>query len=219
MNVPGAFMAKDEGSISTREAGELLGVSLRTVQLWVESGALKAWKTAGGHRRILRTSVEQVLAERRRASGQAPGLAGPFTMLMVDDEEDLLSLYRLHVESWGLPLRLVTASNGYEGLIRLGETGAPLLITDLNMPGMDGFRMIRTLKNDPDFAHLRIIAVTSLGHAEIHDRGGLPASVLVLSKPVSFSQLRELVVLEMEKKRPDRYSAVMGEASPYPVSP
>ncbi|MFM7066754.1 MAG: excisionase family DNA-binding protein, partial [Gammaproteobacteria bacterium] len=34
--------------LSTREAADLLGVSLRTVQLWVESGTLRAWKTAGG---------------------------------------------------------------------------------------------------------------------------------------------------------------------------
>lgn len=193
-------MAKDKDSISTREAGELLGVSLRTVQLWVESGALNAWKTAGGHRRILRSSVERMLADRRRASGQADReeATAPFTVLIVDDEDDLLKLYRLHVESWGLPLRLVTASNGYEGLIRLGETGARLLITDLNMPGMDGFRMIRTLKNEPAFAHLRIVAVTALGRAEILDRGGLPESVQVLTKPVSFSRLRELVEQEMD---------------------
>ncbi|MGE5467624.1 MAG: EAL domain-containing protein [Ignavibacteria bacterium] len=44
---------------STREAAELLGVSLRTVQLWVDSGILKAWKTAGGHRRISLESVRQ----------------------------------------------------------------------------------------------------------------------------------------------------------------
>ena len=42
---------------TTREAAELLGVSLTTAQLWVESGLLEAWKTEGGHRRIHRTSV------------------------------------------------------------------------------------------------------------------------------------------------------------------
>lgn len=195
-------MAKDEQSISTREAGELLGVSLRTVQLWVESGALKAWKTAGGHRRILRSSVEEMLEQRRRASsGESPAPEGraPFTVLVVDDEEDLLKLYRLHVESWDLPIRLLTASNGYEGLVRLGESGARLLVTDLNMPGMDGFRMIRTLKNDPAFAALRVVAVTALGPAEIMDRGGLPESVQVMTKPVSFSLLREVLESELNK--------------------
>lgn len=46
---------------STREASEILGVSLRTVQLWVDSGVLEAWKTAGGHRRVSRASVEALL--------------------------------------------------------------------------------------------------------------------------------------------------------------
>lgn len=46
---------------STREASEILGVSLRTVQLWVDGGILEAWKTAGGHRRVSRASVEALL--------------------------------------------------------------------------------------------------------------------------------------------------------------
>ena len=49
---------------STREAASLLGVSLRTAQLWVESGVLRAWKTAGGHRRILKSSIDAILRER-----------------------------------------------------------------------------------------------------------------------------------------------------------
>ncbi len=46
---------------TTREAATLLGVSVGTVQLWVESGLLRAWKTAGGHRRVMRDSVERLL--------------------------------------------------------------------------------------------------------------------------------------------------------------
>ena len=47
---------------TTREAAELLNVSLRTAQLWVEKGLLEAWKTSGGHRRISRQSIESLLA-------------------------------------------------------------------------------------------------------------------------------------------------------------
>lgn len=48
---------------STREAAQILGVSLRTVQLWVDSGILLAWKTVGGHRRITLESVERLKNE------------------------------------------------------------------------------------------------------------------------------------------------------------
>ncbi|MFY8043989.1 MAG: MerR family transcriptional regulator, partial [Rhodoferax sp.] len=46
--------------MTTREVGEALGVAVRTVQLWVESGVLPAWRTAGGHRRIARAAVDKL---------------------------------------------------------------------------------------------------------------------------------------------------------------
>lgn|GEM_PF-2781926 len=49
---------------TTRQAAEALGVALRTAQLWTESGRLRAWKTEGGHRRILVSSVMELLTAR-----------------------------------------------------------------------------------------------------------------------------------------------------------
>lgn len=49
---------------TTRQAAEALGVALRTAQLWTESGRLRAWKTEGGHRRILVSSVKELLTAR-----------------------------------------------------------------------------------------------------------------------------------------------------------
>ena len=92
---------------STREAASLLGVSLRTAQLWVESGVLRAWKTAGGHRRILKSSIDAILRERERAVEGATK-AGGFRILVVEDDPDLLKLYRLHIAGWGLPVTLAS---------------------------------------------------------------------------------------------------------------
>lgn len=179
---------------TTREAAQRLGVSLRTVQLWVEGGVLRAWKTAGGHRRILVASVDEILKQRRAALGDAPAAAAsPFTLAVVEDDPDLLKLYRLQVASWKLPLRLVTATNGFEGLVRIGETQPQMLIADLNMPGMDGFRMIRSLRASAGYKDMEIVAVTALDKAEIADRGGLPEDVKVMTKPVPFSELERLV--------------------------
>lgn len=49
---------------TTREASKLLGVSLRTIQLWVDAKRLDAWKTPGGHRRITRRSLEDLFNKR-----------------------------------------------------------------------------------------------------------------------------------------------------------
>ena len=78
-------MANDnEEVMGTQRAAETLGVSVRTVQLWVENGTLKAWKTPGKHRRILRSSVEAVLAE--RAGEQDADLLAAQDVLVVEDE-------------------------------------------------------------------------------------------------------------------------------------
>lgn len=45
--------------MTTSDVAKELGVTIRSVQLWVERGALEGWKTPGGHRRITRTSFNR----------------------------------------------------------------------------------------------------------------------------------------------------------------
>jgi len=49
--------------LTTREAAQLLGVAVSTAQLWMESGALPAWKTPGGHRRVHLSAVNRLLEQ------------------------------------------------------------------------------------------------------------------------------------------------------------
>ncbi|HOI51048.1 MAG TPA: helix-turn-helix domain-containing protein, partial [Azonexus sp.] len=75
---------------TTREAAEMLHVSLRTVQLWVEAGVLKAWKTDGGHRRLPLSSVQALIKERlgdtatpAPAADPAANDSGEFSVLVL----------------------------------------------------------------------------------------------------------------------------------------
>lgn len=187
-------------SMSTSEAAKALGVSLRTVQMWVESGVLRAWKTSGGHRRVLRSSVDSILAERQAEieSGFGKPAASdddtrPLRLLVVEDEENLLKLYRLKIRTWNFPVELVTAQNGFEALMRIGEGKPDFMIADLNMPGMDGFRMLRYLATWNKQGDMQIVVVTALSPGDIVDRGGLPEDILILPKPIPFSELEKMV--------------------------
>lgn len=51
-------------TLTTRDAADLLGVSVSTAQKWIENGALESWKTPGGHRRMRRSAVVALLEER-----------------------------------------------------------------------------------------------------------------------------------------------------------
>lgn len=186
--------------MTTRQAGEALGVAVRTVQLWVESGVLPAWRTAGGHRRIARSAVEKLMAERAQVIARPvvkneAGSAEPrsLKLLVVEDDPDLLRLFSLIVEGWDFPVELTTAVNGFEGLVRVGEIRPDMIVTDLNMPGMDGFQMVRSLKKPGSgFDDLTVIVVTALSKGDIQDHGGLPEGVAVFQKPVPFNEIQAL---------------------------
>lgn len=180
---------------TTREAARRLGVSLRTVQLWTESGVLDAWKTPGGHRRVLNAAVDRLIADRRPAA-RSPSTGRQLQVLVVEDDPTLLALYRYSFAAFALPIALRLAPNGYEGLIRIGEERPDILFTDLMMPGIDGFQMLRTLAHRPELAAMRVVVVSGLDAAEIADHGGVPSNVTVLSKPIPFDRLEAMIAAQ-----------------------
>jgi excisionase family DNA binding protein len=192
--------ANDE-LMTTREAGELLGVAVRTVQLWVESGVLPAWRTAGGHRRISRSAVDKLMSERaavfsEKATVESTASNGLTRILLVEDDPDLMQLFSLMVDGWKFPVEFITADNGFDGLVKIGQLQPDMVITDLNMPGMDGFGLVRSLRRpDANFLVNKLVVITALGQDDIADRGGLPADVDVFHKPVPFEKIEALAAM------------------------
>jgi excisionase family DNA binding protein len=174
---------------TTRQAAEMLGLSLGTVQQMVESGALAAWKTTGGHRRVSVTSVKDQL-RRRAAAPSTSHAAAELSVLIAEDDPILQTLYAATVSKWELPVSLQIVGNGFEGLVQIGQQAPDVLILDLMMPGLDGFEMIRTLRANPVFSDMDIIVVSAMSADDVAERGGLPADVTLYGKPVPFQQLR-----------------------------
>lgn len=190
---------------TTREAAQLLGVSLRTAQLWAEGGLLEAWKTDGGHRRITRESIERLLANpvaggipaqavpsRRANDPVAAVVPRPLNILVVEDDPTLRRLYEIKLRSWPMKPNIHAVGDAYEALIRMGDSKPDLLIADLHMPGMDGFRMLRTITGTPELAAMAIVVVSGLDAEEIAQRGNVPAGIPVLPKPIPFDRLRAI---------------------------
>lgn len=194
----------DTEFLSTRQAALRLGVSLGTVQNMVESGALEAWKTAGGHRRIPVASVEAMLARRRSLTPSAQEAGSQLDVLIAEDDKTLQALYRATVEHWNLPIKLRIANNGFEGLMQVGQSIPDVLIADLMMPGMDGYEMIRQLRANPELARMDIIVVSAIDRDEI-SRSGLPGDITVFGKPIPFHEIKGFLLGRLAaRQRPPR---------------
>lgn len=199
-------MAVTKVFCTTREAAALLGVSLSTAQNWAEAGLLESWKTEGGHRRISRESVQKLIADpivHRMHEVSNQGIESgqqALRVLVVEDDPLLLKLYKARLGAWKIPTVVETASDGFEGLVKVGLQRPDLLITDLQMPHIDGFQMINSLAQIDDCSSMQIVAVTGLSIQDIA-RSALPSTVRVFTKPIPFNDLESIAELLSSQKK------------------
>ena len=103
----------------------------------------------------------------RKATPQLPAIASG--ILVVDDSITSRSLEKSILEAQGYRVR--TAVDGLEALEMLRAEKADLIITDIQMPRMDGFALVEALKADPRLKSIPVIIVSSLESAEDQERG------------------------------------------------
>jgi CheY-like chemotaxis protein len=123
------------------------------------------------------------------------------SILTVDDETDIADLFRQHLRRevrQGLYV-LHFAGSAKEALVKLADGIRPQLIvilSDINMPGMDGLTLLREIKKSwPD---IPVMMVTAYGDDERRRRAGEYGAAEFITKPVDFNllkaQLRRLSV-------------------------
>jgi CheY-like chemotaxis protein len=108
-------------------------------------------------------------------------------VLVVDDDEVFLRSLLDGLAVYPGEFRVVGAHDGATALAALAEDRFDLLLTDLRMPGIDGFELVRRLAQ----ANRRVplIVMTALGAREIGDRLDDAAPLSLLDKPLDFEQL------------------------------
>lgn len=178
---------------TTREAATLLGVSVGTVQLWVEHGPLKAWKTAGGHRRVLRDSLERLLHDKVRdeadAAAPAAAVLRRLNVLVLEDDPGLMHLYQTRMSGWFMKPEVTVVNSAVAMLLQIGHKGPDLLVVDLQIPDMDVLRMLRALCDTPEVANTTIVIVSGLDVAAMTPQHGLPPHIEIFPKPIPFDRL------------------------------
>jgi excisionase family DNA binding protein len=123
------------------QAAAYLGAAQSTVRKWADAGRLPAFYTPGGHRRFRRADLDRFLTGKVAAPQPGPGGR---RVLVVDDDPDLREFLRVNLELEGYDVR--EAGSAEEGLAVLGEVSPDLVLLDVNMPGVDGWEMLRRLQ-------------------------------------------------------------------------
>src|SRR5262245_37926583 len=111
------------------------------------------------------------------------------TILVVDDDESIRELLRLHLSAAGYSVQVAedAIAAGYLVL----RSPPDLIISDINMPHMDGFEFVAALKADKTLPQIPVIFLTS--HEEGDERGRQLGAVGYIVKPVRADRLLALV--------------------------
>lgn len=79
-------------------------------------------------------------------------------ILVIDDDVEILEMITLLLRGEGW--QVDTAASGEEGLYRIGERDYDLVLLDINMPGMDGWEVLRVLREDRRHARIPVMMFT-----------------------------------------------------------
>lgn len=116
-------------------------------------------------------------------------------ILLVDDEVDLAEMVKLRLEANGYEVLL--AYDGQEALDKARKEKPDLIILDLMLPKMDGFKVCGLLKNDSRYAKIPIIMFSARAQEESKKLGKELGAEAYITKPfepqVLLSKIKELI--------------------------
>ncbi|HWP43095.1 MAG TPA: response regulator [Blastocatellia bacterium] len=107
-------------------------------------------------------------------------------ILVVDDSDDTREMMAklLELESF----TVVTAEDGCAGLDAAASERPDLIITDINMPNLNGIEMIKLLRRQPEFGGVPILAITAYG-SNVADEAIEAGADRATTKPIEFETL------------------------------
>ena len=169
-----------DGSTTRTHGGLGLGLAIVRHLLELHGGAIKAENRKEGTGAIFTVSLPLPTGELRMvdvpdaspkdtaSSAELPNLSG-ITILVVDDESDALDLVTMELTACGAKVSAYLSA--VEALEALQTPGFDLLISDINMPELDGYHFIRKIRAGEAASQTRKLpAVALTGHARAQDR-------------------------------------------------
>jgi CheY-like chemotaxis protein len=108
-------------------------------------------------------------------------------ILIIDDDEGFRTLLRMHLSHAGYEVQV--AGDGVEGTRVLQTQPPDLILSDLNMPLLNGIELLSMLKQDQATATIPVILLTGSGDSEILERAMSLGAAHILTKPVTRDDL------------------------------
>ncbi len=114
-------------------------------------------------------------------------------ILIVEDSETMRSLLASSLEELEIPVKITEAASGFEALRMLPREDFDLVVTDINMPDINGLELVSFVRGNERYRSMPLVIVSTEGSSRDRDKGlGLGADAYLV-KPFDPDALREIV--------------------------
>jgi two-component system chemotaxis response regulator CheY len=122
-------------------------------------------------------------------------------ILIVEDSPTMRSLLVSALEELDQPVKITEVASGFEALRELPRTAYDLILTDINMPDINGLELVSFVKNNVAFRAIPLVIVSTEGSERDRDKGLSLGADAYLVKPFAPETLRQIVQDLLERSR------------------
>ncbi|MFC2061625.1 response regulator [Elusimicrobiota bacterium] len=177
--------------LSTHDIARSLDVDISTVSNWIDSGKIKAFKTPGGHRRILKKDFVEFVRKYNMPASDVD--KNKLKVLVVDDEKAIRTNVKKIVKKKYTEAEIFEAMDGFGVGAVLGSEQINLVLLDLKMPGMDGFEVMEQIRNNPKFGFPKVVVITGYPEDGLESKIKELGAMKLLVKPFQVKELSEIL--------------------------
>jgi len=119
------------------------------------------------------------------------GQMSEYNVLIVEDSPTMRQLIAFALKRIR-GVRIVEASDGVDGLKKLSSERFDLILTDINMPIMDGLKLVSLVRNDANYKSIPIVVITTEGAQEDRERALALGANDYITKPIQPTKILEV---------------------------
>lgn len=200
---------KKKKVFSAHEVANFCDVVNQTAINWIRQGHLEAYTTPGGQYRVyadvlakfmqsqgmrLPSEVREILAEQARIE----------EVLVVDDDQELNDLIKQFLDKRYPEFKVNQAFDGYDAGRAITEFKPDVVLLDINLPGVDGYKLCRHIKADENLSRPIVIAISGVTEGDTRQRAEEAGADAFVAKPLDLESLPGLIEQLAESRSTQR---------------
>lgn len=152
--------------LGTYEIAKICHVTPPTINRWIKEGKLPFFTTGGGQYRVWACDLVVFLNKHNIPVPPALQEGEPLRVLIVDDEPEVRNLARRLIEQTYKDAEVDEASDGFDAGRKIANFRPTLIILDIRLPGVDGYKVCRMIRDDSNLKGAKILTISGYNMEE-----------------------------------------------------